>query len=109
MENTLILEKENSIEITREKVNTPKKNREAHQGKLRLLFLYFAFIAACTVLVFAQWHLLALLLFTAGNLVSLWVYILKTTADLDISIDHDGGLEQKWLEGHLYDPNTRSQ
>ncbi len=109
MENTLILEKENSIEVVHEKVTTPKIQRARTNRSLSLFLLYCSFITICGALVFAQWHLLALLLFVVGSLVFLWVYILRITANVELTIDFDEALEQKWLESNLYDPNTRNQ
>ncbi len=108
MENTLILEQEEQVAISTQKVESAKLKRNRSLYSIKPILIYLSFFGTCLALVFGKIYLWAVLLFVVGNLAFLWFYIIDQTSKFDISINLDSNIDQAKLEEQLYDRSKRN-
>lgn len=108
MENTFILEQENQMAISTEKVKVLRSKRGKSLVAIKPFFLYFPFLGTCLALAYGEMYLWSILLFICGNSAFLWGYITNQASEIDISLDPAPSIDQEQLEGQLYDRSVRN-
>lgn len=108
MENTLILEQENQIAISTEKVKGLKSKRKKPLIAIKPLFIYLPFLGTCLALAFGEIYLWSIVLFVLGNVAFLWFYIANQTSEIEISVSMGSDINQEDFEARLYDPSKRN-
>ncbi|MGB5436182.1 MAG: hypothetical protein WBM98_09855 [Maribacter sp.] len=108
MENAFILEQENQMAISTEKVKGLRSKRRKSLVAIKPLFLYFPFLGTCLALAYGEIYLWSILLFICGNCAFLWGYIINQTSEIEISLDTMPSIDQEQLEGQLYERSIRN-
>jgi hypothetical protein len=108
MENALILEQENQIAISTERVKNLKSKRRKSLGAIKPLFLYLPFLATSLALFFGKMYLWSIVLFILGNFAFLWFYIAFQTSEIEFSVSIGPDIDQKDFEEQLFNPSKRN-